>query len=272
VGIQRQYPLIDGTRRGPVGARLCLLLVLGALAFAVVAPVGPARAGVFSDKGHVFQDHFPGHELDTRYWTPTTAGGVEIRAANALRFDVPAEPTAPYFWGHAAMREGFDMKPDSFFVCSVNYRLPRWPMPGNGVAAAIFMNVRETGTEYGLYQITFSRESDNVTGNERYELNVWDFTDEPEQYVKKMVTDDMSGELNISRDRKGFHFSAGPTDPQRGDKVLHAKIFAKGQKIGRITWSLWVSGQTDYSKRQPSRVTFDDFYLWSQKGFDLPPQ
>jgi len=274
MGIQRQYPLIDGTRRGPVGARLCLLLILGALAFAVVAPIGTARAGVFSDKGHVFQDHFPGHELDTRYWTPTTAGGVEIRAANALRFDVPAEPTASYFWGHAAKREGFDVKPDSYFVCSVNYRLPRWPMPGNGIAASIFMDVHEKGSEEVLYQITLSRESDNVSRQERYEVNVWDRTDilQPDAYVKRMVTDDLSGELNISRDRKGFHFSAGPADPKRGDKVLHAKLFAKGQKIGRISWNLWVSGQTEYSRREPSRVTFDDFYVWSQKGFELPPQ
>ena len=146
------------------------------------------------------------------------------------------------------------------------------PTPRNGVSAGLYLDVKKKGSRAAsLYQITFVRESDNVSGKEIYRLSGWDMSVSPSEYfVKEVETDAQESRFTITREKKHLLFRAVTNAENPGDPVLSYRMATGGHKFGRTTWGLWVSGETAYFKHQPVSVACYDFSVSSEKGFELP--
>ena len=190
MGNGRGYPRGSGRRR--LGAPRNLLALLGLLAvLAVLAAPGAALAGRFSKGGTEFMEDFAGSEFDARYWSLLTTGGVQTTQVDGLIVEVPAEPTMSAFYSHVEAADGFAIKSASDFLMRFSLDCRKWPTPGNGVSAGLYMEVRKKGSRTkSLYQLQFVRESDNVSGQEVYRLSGWDMTGTESRFISKEVVTD----------------------------------------------------------------------------------
>jgi len=173
---------------------------------------------------------------------------------------IPAEVTGNPFWAAAGSVPGFSTKADSKFRLGVDYNCPQWPQT-SGIRLALIAYVHD---KRGKVILTFQagRLSD-TDGSERYMVSMNGKT----TYMK---TSDTSGGLTIDLYHLGplrFHVWAGRSDSA---KFLLKAYQPRVEQVGKVTWGLSVWGHDYAHAKEPVRVDFGEFRLFSKKGFVHP--
>jgi hypothetical protein len=230
--------------------RLIRFILAVALVTAVALPAGVAQAAAVLE-AHTFMDDF--EDLDSQYWTVDKYGGTYVGPAlGRLEVLIPADVKGDPFWGAVGSRTGFSIKPDSLFKMSVKYSCLTWPTPDNGIRLCLGVTVYNKKGK-PIITLQAGRLSDPDTG-ESFMVN----RNGKLTYLK---TKRKSGSFEIMRSIGGFYIRAGSLEEFYSPKI---------QYVGKIVWGLSVWGHDWKFKGEKVRAGFDDFYVWSEKGFNLP--
>jgi hypothetical protein len=242
-----------------MNGRRLLIPMIAAVFVALLATPGAAQADAKLTE-HTFRDNFT-TDLDPAYWTTSKQGDTYIGTSlGQLQMFIPAEVTGNPFWAAAGPIPGFSTKADSVFDISVSFNCLQWPAK-NGIRLALNAYVYD---KHGKVILTFQagRLSD-TDGSERYMVIVPGKT----RYAKAKST---TGKLRIrwvDTAPSYFLVTVGPSDkPEYLSKFYRAKV----PQVGVVVWGLSVWGHDYAHAKEPVRVDFGDFRVYSKKGFIYP--
>jgi hypothetical protein len=246
-----------------VSARYVTLVIVAVAVAALAAcalPVGAAHAAKLTE--HRFTDGFA--ELDDKYWGVEKDGALVGTALGRLEVLLPAS-------GRAAIAPpaGFAIMKDSYFGIAVDYHCLKFP-PACKTDVALSVTVRDQKGKTLLTIRAFrwsSGADDAFSDGEDYGITVYDWVKD-ENHDYRTATDDKSGSLGVERTRSGFIVSCVGED---GQYELH-QVFSlpSVRHIGRVSWRLVVGRISDEQSPQQVLVAYDDFRVWSEKGFAVP--